>query len=278
MEIIESGYIYVVWEEQFRVQDLNIYNYHASGGIIINDENKDKYNIYKLKTNIHKTYKTKSGISFNVNLTFNSKETRDLVLNTHYTMKYNFPSENVKETDELIPVDIIFTIIPLMSTGNIYIYTQYNADNLYTFLGGTGITEFNSIKDDWNTSLIAKNENWGMREKITAITNKQGTKINNDNIDSLCNSKNAIICDVKALKDIKKKISDFAPPNSSAPKLNSDSTITNVIMDDDNAYSRNVDELISYESPTEKTPKTRNVSTFNILENAKKYIYFAKSS
>jgi hypothetical protein len=49
-------------------------------------------------------------------------------------------------------------------------------------------------------------------------------------------------------------------------------------MDDDNAYSRNVDELISYESPTEKTPKTRNVSTFNILENAKKYIYFAKSS
>ena len=199
-------------------------------------------------------------------------------MNTDYTMKYNFPSENVKETDEIIPLHIIFTIIPLKSTGNIYIYTQYNADNLYTFLGGAGITEFNSIKDDdWSTSLIAKNDNWKMREKITAITNKQGTKINNDNIDSLCNSQNAKICDIKALKDIKKKISDFAPPNSNAPKLNSDSTITNVIMDNDNMYSRNINELISYESPSEKTPKTRNISAFNILENAKRYVYFAKS-
>ena len=260
-------------------QDLNIYNYNASGGIIINDENKDKYNIYKIRTHIHKTYKTKSGLSFNVNLTFKSRETKDLILNTDYSMKYNFPSENVKETDEIIPVDIIFTLIPLMNTGNIYVYTQHNSDNIYTFLGGAGITEFNSInEDDWNTSLIAKNENWGMREKITAITNKQGTKINIDNIDSLCNSKNEKICNIKTLKDIKNTISNFVPQNKNTPKLNTNAIITNIIMDDDDVYTTEIDELISYESPSEKTPSSRNISSFNILDTAKKYIYFAKSS
>jgi hypothetical protein len=265
-------------------KNLKIYNYNdASSGIIINDENKDKYNKYKISTYIQKSYKnalSSSGISFNVNLRFKSStETRDLILNTQYSIKYTFPKENVSETDELIPIDIIFTIIPLMRTGKIDIYTQYNNNNIYTFLHGDGIADFNSIKDaDWNTSLIAKNDNWGMKEKITEISNIQATKINNNNINSKCNAQNATICDIKALKDIKNRISNFVPQNSNGPTLNNDTIITNVVMDNNTVYTSDITELISYESPTDKTPTNKNVAAFNILNTSKKYIYFMKSS
>ncbi len=263
--------------------NLNIYTYDASGGIIINHENKDKYNKYKISTYIQKSYKSTSsslGILFNVNLTFKSiTETRNLTLNTEYSIKYTFPTQNVSETDELIPIEIILTIIPLRKTGNIYIYTQYNNNNTYTFLDGDGVADFNSIKDtDWNTTLMEKNNNWGMTEKITEISNIQATKINNNNINSKCNAQNATICSIKALKDIKTTISNFVPQSNNGPTLNRDTSITNVVMDSDNVYTSEITELISYESPTNKTPANKNVAAFNILDTAKKYIYFIKSS
>ena len=264
--------------------NLNIYTYDASGGIIINNENKDKYNKYKISTYIQKSYKnaaSSSGISFNVNLTFKSitGETRNLILNTEYSIKYTFPTENVSETDELIPIEIILTIRPLKKTGNIYIYTQYNNNINYTFLHGNGIADFNSIKDaDWNTTLMEKNNNWGMTDKITEISNVQATKINNNNINSKCNAQNATICAIKALKDIRTRISNFVPQSNNGPTLKSDTSITNVVMDSNNVYTSEITELISYESPTNKTPTNKNVAAFNILDTANKYIYFIKSS
>jgi hypothetical protein len=49
-------------------------------------------------------------------------------------------------------------------------------------------------------------------------------------------------------------------------------------MDSNNVYTSEITELISYESPTKKTPTNKNVAAFNILDTANKYIYFIKSS
>ena len=125
---------------------------------------------------------------------------------------------------------------------------------------------------------MEKNNNWEMTDKITEISNVQARKINNNNINSKCNAQNATICAIKALKDIRARISNFVPQSNNGPKLNRDTSITNVVMDSNNVYTSEITELISYESPTKKTPTNKNVAAFNILDKANKYIYFIKSS
>ena len=79
------------------------------------------------------------------------------------------------------------------------------------------------------------------------------------------------------MKNIKTILSNYVPPESNAPRLITDAVIGNVFMDSNNVYTTNINELISYESPTEKTG-IKNVSGFNIKDTATKYIYFYYNS
>ena len=262
-------------------QDLNIYDYQPNIGIIIDDNNKNKYNIYKISTYINKIYKKKSEkISFDINLIFKRNDSAtNLVLNTDYSIKYIYPSTGVSENDIIIPIDIILTIKPLQP-GYIHIYTQYNNNNIYTFLGGPGISDFNSIGDDatvWKNSLKSKNNGWGIISKNSQIASEENKKINNDNLKSKCNLQNITICNINNLKNIKTILSNYVPPESNAPRLITDTVIGNVFMDSNNVYTTNINELISYESPTKKTG-IKNVSGFNIKDTATKYIYFYYNS
>lgn len=264
-------------------QDLNIYDYQPNIGIIIDDNNKNKYNIYKISTNINKIYKIESEkISFDINLIFNRNDSpTNLVFNTDYSIKYIYPSTSVSENSVIIPIDIILTIKPLQQQGYIHIYTQYNNNNIFTFLGGPGISNFNSIGDDatvWEKSLKSKNNGWSIISKNIDITSEESKKINNDNLESKCNNlQNITICNINKLKKIKTILSNYNPPESNEPRLITDAVITNVLMDSNNVYTTNINELISYESPTEKTG-IKNVSGFNIKDTATKYIYFYYNS
>ncbi len=200
-------------------------------------------------------------------------------MNTDYSIKYIYPSTGVSENDIIIPIDIILTIKPLQP-GYIHIYTQYNNNNIYTFLGGPGISDFNSIGDDatvWKNSLKSKNNGWGIISKNSQIASEENKKINNDNLKSKCNLQNITICNINNLKNIKTILSNYVPPESNAPRLITDAVIGNVFMDSNNVYTTNINELISYESPTKKTG-IKNVSGFNIKDTATKYIYFYYNS
>ena len=124
---------------------------------------------------------------------------------------------------------------------------QWLRNNIYTFLGGPGISDFNSIGDDatvWKNSLKSKNNGWGIISKNSQIASEENKKINNDNLKSKCNLQNITICNINNLKNIKTILSNYVPPESNAPRLITDAVIGNVFMDSNNVYTTNINELI----------------------------------
>ncbi len=258
--------------------------------------NNTKYNKYKISTNISKIYKiTTDGVdSVNFNIEIYSN-TGNLINSDNYSIRYKY-SQTVLTTDVIIPLDIYLTIKPI-TTGTVYTgftvktYSRRlngtNEAEIYAFIGnGTGSTNINTFNNitTWNTSLSEKNV-WGIVDKTRHITTLQSSIItigNDGNIETKCDdmllSNRDSICDIKDLIRIKNTI-NTATFSTTAPSLKNGISITSTDLfpsstSGSSILNYSITDYISYESATVKTPANRS-TTFNILDNATKYVYFA---
>jgi hypothetical protein len=295
-----SNKIDIIYEFYKSINEINSNNNNTAASIVANiytntnaiTYDNTKYNKYKISTNISKIYKiTTDGVdSVNFNIEIYSN-TGNLINSNNYNIRYVF--HNFSETDVIIPLDIYLTIKPI-TTGTVYTgftvktYSRRlngtNEAEIYAFIGnGTGstsINEFNSITT-WNTSLSEKNV-WGIVEKTSEITTLDSSKITNDNIvkkcDDVSQSNRDRVCDIKNLMIIKNTINN-ATFSTTAPSLKNGISITSTDLfplstSGSSILNYSITDYISYESATVKTPANRS-TTFNILDNATKYVYFA---
>jgi hypothetical protein len=266
--------------------------YNASiGGIPFNDNsNNKKYYRYKISTYISKTYKKgDDNVDFNIEL---YTIQNGFITSDNYDIRYVFPQTS--NTNAIIPIEIYITIKPIsnMFAKKIIVKTYSrtklgtNEAEIFAFIGNgigsgsTSINTFNSITS-WNTSLSEKKV-WGIVEKTSEITTLESSKITVDNIVTKCDdvsiSNRTRICDIKDLIRIKNTINNATFSNN-APSLKKDIGITSsglfpLSTTGSSILNYDIADYISYESSTIKTPANRT-TTFNILGNATKYIYFA---
>jgi len=263
---------------------VSLYN-AASGGIPFNN---NKYNRYKISTNISRNYKNgANNINFNIEL---YTITGSLISSDNYEFRYVFLTTS--DTNAIIPIDIYLTIKPISNiSGAKIIVKTYSKTSLgtneveiFAFIGNgtvsTSINTFNSITS-WNTSLSEKGV-WGIVEKTSQITTLDSSKITNDNIVTKCDdmslSNRDRICDIKNLMIIKNTI-NTATFTTTSPSLKNGISITSTDLfpsstSGGSILNYSITDYISYESATVKTPANRS-TTFNILDNATKYVYFA---
>jgi hypothetical protein len=269
---------------------VSLYN-AASGGIPFNN---NKYNRYKITTNISKTYKiTTDGVD-NVNFNIELYTIQNgFISSNNYDIRYVFLTTS--DTNVIIPIEIYITIKPIsnISGAKIIVKTYSrtrlgtNEAEIFAFIGNetgsTSITDFNNITT-WNTSFSDKDV-WGIVAKTSSITTLESSKITVDNIltvpvecDGISQKNRPRICDVKDLVIIKNKI-NTETFTTTAPLLKEyiDITSSGLFLSSTTGSSilnYDIADYISYESATIKTPANRT-STFNILGNATKYVYFA---
>jgi hypothetical protein len=262
---------------------VSLYN-AASGGIPFNN---NKYNRYKITTNISRTYKKGANMDCNIELYTISGY---LISSDKYEIRYVFLTTS--DTNVIIPIEIYITIKPIsnISGAKIIVKTYSrtrlgtNEAEIFAFIGNetgsTSITDFNNITS-WNTSLSEKVV-WGIVAKTSSITTLESSKITVDNIVTKCDdvsiSNRGRICDIKNLMIIKNTI-NTATFTSTPPSLKKDISITSSgLFPSSTTVSSipnySITDYISYESATVKTPANRT-TTFNILDNATKYVYFA---
>jgi hypothetical protein len=272
---------------------VSLYN-ASSGGIPFNDNsNNKKYYRYKITTKISKTYKNgDDNVNFNIEL---YTIQNGFITSDNYDIRYVFPQTS--NTNAIIPIDIYITIKPIsnMFAKKIIVKTYSrtklgtNEAEIFAFIGNgigsgsTSINTFNSITS-WNTSLSEKNV-WGIVEKTSEITTLESSRITVDNIltvpetcDGISQTNRPRICDIKDLVRIKNTINN-AKFSDSAPSLKTDIGITSSGLFPSSTTGSSIPnydiaDYISYESSTIKTPANRT-TTFNILGNATKYVYFA---
>jgi hypothetical protein len=266
---------------------VSLYN-ASSGGIPFNN---NKYNRYKISTNISKTYKKGTNIDFNIEL---YTMQNGFITSDNYDIRYVFPETS--NTNVIIPIDIYLTIKPISNiSGEKIIVKTYsktllgtNEAEIYAFIGNatgsgsTSIDEFNSITS-WDKSLSEKNV-WGIVDKTRHIITLESSRItigNDGNIVTKCDdmtlSNRDRICDIKNLIIIKNTI-NTATFSTTAPSLKNGISITSsdlfLSTSGSSILNYSITDYISYESATVKTPANRT-TTFNILDNATKYVYFA---
>jgi len=271
---------------------VSLYN-ASSGGIPFNDNsNNKKYYRYKISTYISKTYKKgDNNVNFNIEL---YTILNGFITSDNYDIRYVFPQTS--DTNAIIPIEIYITIKPIsnMFAKKIIVKTYSktslgtNEAEIYAFIGnGTGsgstsIDEFNSITS-WNTSLSEKNV-WGIIDKTRHIITLESSRItigNDGNIVTKCDdmllSNRDSICDIKNLIIIKNTI-NTATFSTTAPSLKNGISITSsdlfLSTSGSSILNYSITDYISYESAKTKTPANRT-TTFNILDNATKYVYFA---
>jgi len=271
---------------------VSLYN-ASSGGIPFNDNsNNKKYYRYKISTYISKTYKNgDDNVNFNIEL---YTIQNDFITSDNYDIRYVFPQTS--DTNVIIPIDIYITIKPISNilAKKIIVKTYSrtrlgtNEAEIFAFIGnGTGsgstsINDFNSITT-WNTSLSEKNV-WGIVDKTRHIITLESSRItigNDGNIVTKCDdmtlSNRDRICDIKNLIIIKNTI-NTATFSTTAPSLKNGISITSsdlfLSTSGSSILNYSITDYISYESATVKTPANRT-TTFNILDNATKYVYFA---
>ena len=262
---------------------VSLYN-AASGGIPFNN---NKYNRYKITTNISRTYKNGANMDCNIEL---YTITGSLISSDKYEIRYVFLTTS--DTNAIIPIEIYITIKPIsnISGAKIIVKTYSrtrlgtNEAEIFAFIGnGTGSTSINTFNSitSWNTSLSEKDV-WGIVEKTSQITTLESSKITNDNIvtkcDDISQSDRDRICDIKNLMIIKNTI-NTATFTSTPPSLKTDISITSSSLfpsstSGSSIPNYSITDYISYESATVKTPANRTTK-FNILDNATKYVYFA---
>ena len=266
---------------------VSLYN-ASSGGIPFNN---NKYNRYKISTNISKTYKKGTNIDFNIEL-YTTNGSR--ISSDNYEFQYVFLTTS--DTNVIIPIDIYLTIKPISNiSGAKIIVKTYSRTSLgtneveiFAFIGngtGSGSTSINTFNNitTWNTSLSEKNV-WGIEDKTSHIATLESSRItigNDGNIVTKCDdmslSNRGRICDIKDLIIIKNTI-NTATFSTTPPSLKNGISITSSSLfplntSGSSILNYSITDYISYESATVKTPANRT-TTFNILDNATKYVYF----
>jgi len=257
--------------------------------------NNTKYNRYKISTNISKIYKTTrvvSGVNiddvnFNIEIYSN---TGVLINSDNYSIRYKY-SQTVLSSDVIIPLDIYLTIKPIdgASAYNSFIIKTHsrrangtNETEIYAFIGnGTGssgsvsINNFNNI-NNFTTSLTEQDV-WGIVAKQGEINVLNAAVVNLNNIASKCSNNQTTttkICDVNTLIGIKGAING-ATETASSPSFKDNISISSSgLFPTSQVLNYSITDYISYESSTQKAPANR-ITTFNILDSASKYIYFA---
>ena len=257
--------------------------------------NNTKYNRYKISTNISKIYKTTrvvSGVNiddvnFNIEIYSN---TGVLINSDNYSIRYKY-SQTVLSSDVIIPLDIYLTIKPIDGA---YAYNSFiikthsrrangtNETEIYAFIGnGTGasgsvsINNFNNI-NNFTTSLTEQDV-WDIVAKQGEINVLNAAVVNLNNIASKCSNNQTTttkICDVNTLIAIKGAING-ATETASSPSFKDNISISSSgLFPTSQVLNYSITDYISYESSTQRAPANR-ITTFNILDSASKYIYFA---
>ncbi len=249
------------------------------------------YYRYKISSHISKTYKvTNSGVdSVNFNMYLYSN-TGMLIPSDNYSIRYHYPSTDANNV--IIPIHIFITIKPMPSnpTYNGFKIITYSRrangldeTEIYAFIGkkdgtDTSIASFNSIL---NVKIsLAEKDVWGIEAKQREINTQNATLVNRSNInDIICNvlQPDDRICNIKTLISIKNSINN-ASFTSTTPAMIENVPITSTDLfpmnDISPVLNYSITDYISYESATVKTPANRT-TTFNILDNASKYVYFS---
>jgi hypothetical protein len=249
------------------------------------------YYRYKISSHISKTYKvTNSGVdSVNFNMYLYSN-TGMLIPSANYSIRYHYPNTDAKNV--IIPIHIFITIKPMPSnatyTGFKIITYSSRANGLdetqiYAFIGkkdgtDTSIASFNSILDV--KISLAEKDVWGIEAKQREINTQNEKLINRSNInDIICNVSQLQdhICNIKTLISITNSIKN-ASFTSTTPSMIENVPITSTDLFPMSTLSPilnySITDYISYESSTKKAPANR-ITTFNILDNASKYVYFS---
>ncbi len=252
----------------------------------------NKYNKYKISGFIPKANKNgDNNINFNIDLTVPDPNDTSRLIDMSkdlYSIRYNF--QYLQSENEITPIDIYITIKPLPGVINdtisYFAFKTYfrssgsglNSSEIQVFLSNTlSIDKFNEISD-WITNLNNKNI-WGLSNMDKEISDIIRNLLSVDNIDNKCKNDNTAndlrICDIRKLIYIKNKINGTSVSSTGSPRL-----IQNVSIVSQNVFPRNspyvnfnIDEYISYESPSIKAPLQRN-TTFDIKNTATKYMYF----
>ena len=295
-----SNKIDVIYDFYKSINQINSDNTNTAASVVTNiytDANTSgitydytKYNKYKISTNISKTYINASGgVNFSIYLYSN---TGDIINGNNYSIRYVF--HVISETDTIVPVDIYLTIKPI-STGSSYtrfrVKTYSRSANgtdeaeIYAFIASgsenrnsVSINNFNNITD-FNQSL-SEQDVWGIVAKQGEITLLNAALVTKDNIGSKCSNNQTAttkICDVNKLIAIKNAINSATFTKSSPSFKNNVSISSSGLFPMSNVspiLNYTITNYISYESSTQKAPANRT-TTFNILDSASKYIYFA---
>ena len=249
------------------------------------------YYRYKISSYISKTYKnTTSGVdSVNFNMYLHSN-TDMLIPSANYSIRYHYPYTDANNV--IIPIHIFITIKPMPSnptyTGlKIKTYSRrangLDETEIYAFIGknngeDTSIADFNSILN-LTTSLTEKDV-WGIVAKQSEINTQNAKLINRDNIDAIiCNISQTTdrVCNIKTLISIKNSINDASFTTNTMSMIENVSITSATLFPMSVAnpvLNYNITDYISYESSTRKAPANR-ATTFNILDSASKYVYFA---
>ena len=300
--IFNSNEIDIIYDLFKSISEINSADYATIPSTVANiytganaiPYNNTKYNRYKISTNISKIYKTTrvvsgvniDGVNFNIEIYSN---TGVLINSDNYSIRYKY-SQTVLASDVIIPLDIYLTIKPIngASAYTSFIIKTYsrrlngtNETEIYAFIGnGTGIGGSISINDFNNitnfTNSLTDKDVWGIVTKQGEINLLNAAIVNLNNIASKCNNSQTTttkICDVNTLIGIKGAING-ATETASSPSFRDNISISTGLFPTSQDLNYSITDYISYESSTQKAPANR-ITTFNILDSASKYIYFA---